>query len=329
VKSFAPVIQVGHLPNILVVNPAVPAKNVKELIAYAKANPGKLSYASSGNGASSHLAGVLFNASAGIDLQHIPVQGHRPGVERPARRPGQHELHRCAHRAALCQGRQAARAGRDHDRARSQALPDVPTVAEQGVPGYDVSVFFGIVAPAGTPPDRIAKLNQAFVEVLDTPKVKQLFASQGLEPAPEFVFHGAPSSWASSSRRSDQVGRRGEAVRRAARLTRHDRIALPHRTGSPKNKQANKRLAGIRVLDISRILGGPYCGQILGDHGADVLKVEPPQGDDTRTWGPPFKDGVASYYHGLNRNKRDDALDFSAAPKAARRCSRWWPRPTC
>jgi len=71
-------------------------------------------------------------------------------------------------------------------------------------------------------------------------------------------------------------------------------------------------LAGIRVLDISRILGGPYCGQILGDHGADVLKVEPPQGDDTRTWGPPFKEGVASYYHGLNRNKRTMALDLGS-----------------
>ncbi len=70
-------------------------------------------------------------------------------------------------------------------------------------------------------------------------------------------------------------------------------------------------LAGIRVLDISRILGGPYCGQILGDHGADVLKIEPPQGDDTRTWGPPFKDGVASYYMGLNRNKRVQHLDLS------------------
>ncbi|AOB32337.1 carnitine dehydratase [Bordetella sp. H567] len=72
-------------------------------------------------------------------------------------------------------------------------------------------------------------------------------------------------------------------------------------------------LAGIRVLDISRILGGPYCGQILGDHGADVLKIEPPQGDDTRTWGPPFKDGVASYYMGLNRNKRVQHLDLSQA----------------
>src|SRR5690606_31843832 len=73
-------------------------------------------------------------------------------------------------------------------------------------------------------------------------------------------------------------------------------------------------LAGLRVLDISRILGGPYCGQILGDHGADVLKVEPPQGDDTRTWGPPYyPNGVASYYYGLNRNKRVQTLDFSQA----------------
>jgi len=70
-------------------------------------------------------------------------------------------------------------------------------------------------------------------------------------------------------------------------------------------------LQGLKVLDLSRILGGPLCGQILGDHGADVLKVEPPQGDDTRTWGPPFKDGVASYYRGLNRNKRIQFLDLS------------------
>ncbi len=70
-------------------------------------------------------------------------------------------------------------------------------------------------------------------------------------------------------------------------------------------------LQGLRVLDLSRILGGPLCGQILGDHGADVLKVEPPQGDDTRAWGPPFRDGVASYYYGLNRNKRIQFLDLS------------------
>ncbi|MVW80855.1 CaiB/BaiF CoA transferase family protein [Bordetella sp. 02P26C-1] len=72
-------------------------------------------------------------------------------------------------------------------------------------------------------------------------------------------------------------------------------------------------LAGVRVLDLSRILGGPYCAQILGDHGAEVIKIEPPAGDDTRTWGPPFKDGVASYYYGLNRNKRIRHLDLASS----------------
>lgn len=81
---------------------------------------------------------------------------------------------------------------------------------------------------------------------------------------------------------------------------------------TPSDSLPRGALAGVRVLDISRILGGPYCGQILGDHGADVLKVEPPQGDDTRTWGPPFKDGAASYYHGLNRNKRSMHLDLGS-----------------
>jgi tripartite-type tricarboxylate transporter receptor subunit TctC len=183
VKSFAPVIQVGHLPNILVVNPAVPAKNVKELIAYAKSNPNKLSYASSGNGASSHLAGVLFNASAGVDLQHIPYKGTGPALNDLL--GGQVSMSFTDVLTALPYVKTGKlRALGVTTTERSQALPDVLTVAEQGVPGYDVSVFFGIVAPAGTPPDRIAKLNQAFVDVLDTPKVKQLFASQGLEPAP-------------------------------------------------------------------------------------------------------------------------------------------------
>ena len=79
-------------------------------------------------------------------------------------------------------------------------------------------------------------------------------------------------------------------------------------------------LTGIKVLDLSRILGGPLCGQILGDHGADVLKVEPPQGDDTRAWGPPFKDGVASYYFGLNRNKRIQFRDLGT-PEGSSACA--------
>ncbi|RCW71667.1 Bug family tripartite tricarboxylate transporter substrate binding protein [Pseudorhodoferax soli] len=184
VKSFAPVIQVGHLPNILVVNPNVPAQNVKELIAYAKANPAKLSYASSGNGASSHLAGVLFNEKAGTDIQHIPYKGTGPALNDLL--GGQVSMSFTDVLTALPYVKAGKlRALGIATAQRSQALPDLPTIAEQGVPGYDVSVFFGIVAPAGTPAERVAKLNKAFVEVLASPKVKELFATQGLESAPD------------------------------------------------------------------------------------------------------------------------------------------------
>ena len=182
-KSFAPIIQVGHLPNILVVNPSVPAKNMQELIAYAKAHPGKLTYASSGNGASSHLAGVLFNSMAGVDLQHVPYKGTGPALNDLL--GGQVSMSFTDVLTAL----PYIKAGKLRPlgvttTARSQALPDVPTLAEQGLKGYDVSVFFGIVAPAATPPERVRKLNEAFAKVLASPKVRQQFAAQGLEPAP-------------------------------------------------------------------------------------------------------------------------------------------------
>ena len=184
VKSFAPVIQVGHLPNILVVNPSVPAKDVQELVAYAKAHPGKLSYASSGNGASSHLAGVMFNAIAGTDLQHVPYKGTGPALNDLL--GGQVSMSFTDVLTALPYIKAGKlRALGVTTTARSQALPDVPTLAEQGIKGYDVSVFFGIVAPAGTPAATIDKLNKAFADALASPKVRQIFAAQGLEPAPD------------------------------------------------------------------------------------------------------------------------------------------------
>ena len=179
--SFAPVIQIGHLPNVLVVHPSVPAKTAAELVAYAKANPGKLSYASSGNGASSHLAGVLFNMRMGTDIQHIPYKGTGPALNdllgAQVTMSFTDVLTALPHIKAgklRVLGVTAA--------TRSAALPDTPTLAEQGIKDFDVSVFFGIVAPSSTPAEVIAKLNAAFVQVLQQADVKQSLAAQGLEP---------------------------------------------------------------------------------------------------------------------------------------------------
>ncbi|QET05660.1 MULTISPECIES: Bug family tripartite tricarboxylate transporter substrate binding protein [Cupriavidus] len=187
VKSFAPVIQIGLLPNVLVVNPNVPAKNVQELVAYAKAHPGKLTYASSGNGASSHLAGVLFNNLAGTDFQHVPYKGTGPALNDLL--GGQVSMTFTDVLTALPFIKSGKlRALGVTTRARSQALPDVPTVAEQGgalgLGGFDVSVFFGVVAPAGTPPEVVRKLNTAFAEALQQPEVRKTLQGQGLEFAP-------------------------------------------------------------------------------------------------------------------------------------------------
>ncbi|WP_144636817.1 Bug family tripartite tricarboxylate transporter substrate binding protein [Bordetella genomosp. 13] len=182
VKSYAPVVNVGYLPNILVVNPSVPAKTVPELVAYSKSHPGKLTFASSGSGASSHLAGVMFNGIAGTDILHVPYKGTGPALTDLL---GGHVTMSFTDvltaKPYVENGK--LRALGVTTAKRSQALPDVPTVAEQGYAGYDVSVFFGIVAPAGTPDDRVQVLNKAFVQALHSDKVKALFAAQGLESA--------------------------------------------------------------------------------------------------------------------------------------------------
>ena len=183
VKSFAPVIQIGHLPNVLVVHPSVPAKTVKELVAYGRANPGKLSYASSGNGASSHLAGVLFNNVAGTDFVHIPYKGTGPALNDLL--GGQVAMTFTDVLTAMPYIKAGKlRALGVTTKERSQALPDVPTIAEQGVAGFDVSVFFGLVVPVGTPKDVVDKLNHAFADALKEPEVRKTLLSQGLEFPP-------------------------------------------------------------------------------------------------------------------------------------------------
>jgi tripartite-type tricarboxylate transporter receptor subunit TctC len=185
-KHFAPVIQVGYLPNVLVVHPGVPAKTVQELIAHAKANPGKLAFASSGSGASSHLAGVLFNMKAGTDIQHIPYKGTGPALNDLL--GGQVQMSFTDVLTALPH----IQAGKLRvlgvtSIARSRALPDVPTLAEQGLKDFDASVFFGIVVPAGTPQAVVSRLNAAYAQVLQQPDGKERLAKQGLEPPPQYT----------------------------------------------------------------------------------------------------------------------------------------------
>ena len=185
-KHFAPVIQVGYLPNVLVVHPGVPAKTVQELIAHAKASPGKLAFASSGSGASSHLAGVLFNMKAGTDIQHIPYKGTGPALNDLL--GGQVQMSFTDVLTALPH----IQAGKLRvlgvtSIARSRALPDVPTLAEQGLKDFDASVFFGIVVPAGTPQAVVSRLNAAYAQVLQQPDVKERLTKQGLEPPPQYT----------------------------------------------------------------------------------------------------------------------------------------------
>jgi tripartite-type tricarboxylate transporter receptor subunit TctC len=187
--SFAPIIRLGHLPNILVVNPSVPANNAQELIAYAKKNPDKLSYASSGNGASSHLAGILFNKMAGTQIMHIPYKGTGPALNDLL--GGQVSMSFTDILTAL----PYIKAGKLRaiglaSAQRSEALPNLPTLSEQGLKGYDVSVFFGIVAPKDTPADVVNTLNQAFKTALADPTIKQTLHSQGIVEAQDQTPQG-------------------------------------------------------------------------------------------------------------------------------------------
>jgi len=179
-KNFAPVIRIGHLPNVLLVNPQVQAKSVAELVALAKAKPDALSFASSGNGASSHLAGVMFNQRSGTQVQHIPYKGTGPALnDLLGGQVGMSFTDVLTARPHVQAGK--LRALGVTTAARSKAMPDVPTLQEQGVANMDVSVFFGIVAPAATPKPVIDRLNAAFAKVLADPEVSGKLTGQGVE----------------------------------------------------------------------------------------------------------------------------------------------------
>ena len=182
IKDFAPVILVAGVPNVLVVNPALPVNSVAELIAYAKANPGKLNFASSGSGTSIHLSGELFKVMAGVQMIHIPYKGSAPAVQDLI--GGQVQLMFDNLPPSLPQIKAGKlRALAVTSTTRAPALPDVPTMAEAGLPGFEASSWFGILAPAGTPPAIVAKLNAEIAQWLATPEAKEKLAKQGASAA--------------------------------------------------------------------------------------------------------------------------------------------------
>jgi tripartite-type tricarboxylate transporter receptor subunit TctC len=180
IADFEPVIEVGSAPNVLVVHPSLPARNVAELIALAKAKPGQLDYASSGNGSSQHLFCALFASMAGIKLNHVPYKGSGQATTDllagrvPVSCPGVNNV--LAH---IKQGRLRALAVTSARRAAD--LPGVPTLAEAGVPGYAATLWLGILAPKGTSPAVVARLYADFGKVLARDDVKQSFAAIGTE----------------------------------------------------------------------------------------------------------------------------------------------------
>jgi len=181
VKDFEPVVLVAGVPNLLVVHPSVNAKSVRELTALAKSQPGKLNVASSGNGTSIHLAAELYKQMAGVDILHVPYKGSSPAVADLL--GGQVQLMFDNMPSALPH----AKAGKLRALAvtsmkRSAALPDVPTMDEEGLTGFDATSWFGLLAPAGTPKDIVAKLNVASVKALASPEMRERLAAQGADP---------------------------------------------------------------------------------------------------------------------------------------------------
>jgi len=177
-RDFAPLSQLTAQPYTLVVNPAVPARNLKELIAYAKANPGKLNYGSSGIGGLSHLSGALFAQMAGIQISHVPYKGGNPAMVDVI--GGNIQMLY----STLLQAGPHLKSGKLRALAvstatRAPAAPDVPTMSEAGVPGYEVAPWYGLILPSKTPQPIIGKLNKEVARIMQSPEVAPKLAADG------------------------------------------------------------------------------------------------------------------------------------------------------
>jgi len=182
VKDFAPVVLVAGVPNVLVVNPSLPVNSVADLIKLAKAKPGTINFASSGNGTSIHLSGELFKTMTGVDMTHVPYKGSAPALADLIGGQVQVMFDNLPSSLPQIKGGKL-RAIAVTSTKRAPALPDVPTVAESGLPGFEASSWFGILAPAGTPAPIIARINGEVNKWLQSPEGKQQLATQGAEAA--------------------------------------------------------------------------------------------------------------------------------------------------
>ncbi len=184
VKDFAPISLIGTQANVLVVNPNVPAHSLAELIALAKANPGKLNFASSGYGLAAHLAGELFKAQAHIDIVHVPYKGSAPALEDVIAGQDQMMFATTSGVMGFLKNGQV-RALAVTTLKRTAILPDIPTMDEAGLPGFEATTWHGLVAPAGTPPAIIDTLHGALVAALADPDVKTKLAALGVDIGPD------------------------------------------------------------------------------------------------------------------------------------------------
>ena len=181
VDDFAPITQIATSPGILVVNPSLPVKSVQDLIALARAKPGQINYASAGSGTPPHLAGELFKVMAKIDMVHVPYKGNAPAFTDVI--GGQVSLIFPTMPSAMA----FIKSGRLRPVAvtsarRSPAAPEIPTIAESGLPGYEAISWYGVLAPARTPPQIVARLHQVLVSAIHAPDMQEKLAAQGLEP---------------------------------------------------------------------------------------------------------------------------------------------------
>ena len=181
IKDFTPITLIASAPSVLVVNPSVPAKTVAEFTAYAKANPGKLNYASNGNGSAAQLAAAMYEWMAGVKMVHVPYKGIAPAMTDLL--AGETQL-MFGTIVALVPHIQAGklRAIAVTSRKRSSLLTEVPTLAESGLPDYEAGSWYGILAPAGTPRDIVQRLNTSIVKAIREPEVAKRLVQEGAEP---------------------------------------------------------------------------------------------------------------------------------------------------